>query len=771
MKIKRINFREGYVRLLMLMTTVVVGMAAVVPFFFSRREQIPGTGKVLRLIDTHDLWMHLFIMQEFDQVLGSGVIYPRWIPNINRGYGLLNMIYYPPGCFYITSLFHTVISDWHYVVFAVAGLALAGSGFALYFLARLFYSRIASAAAALFYMLIPFHMLDLYYRGALPQFIGYAFVPIIFYFVYRLGRQGRARYYAGLGLSFGLFLLTHLPVGLMLTYAIGFFALAWAYKEKDWRVGFRIALGMGLGLVLSAIYWLPAAAESRYAYEIASDWYPYHHYKSYITLLAVEEGTAYWTFWKLLNEVFVAHALAVLIPIIILAVMRKRAPEYAGLAKHDAGAVTHWQPNRMWITMGAVTIFMCTSLSIYVSKLLVAISVAVPAWRWLVISSVFASLLLAASIDLLRNGSERSKARVWACRALLGAMVAFNLWITAHGTILGALENYTYHPKAETTYDVIEPNWTPKGASLPQDLPDTPRVALSPEEGTAQIIRWDPQHREVSVKVDQPTSVRFRTYNFPGWTAYVDKNRVPMMSDKDGVMTVDVPAGIHSVEAVFQNSPPRTAGTVSFAFGLLTILGLTVVDRMKSRSALASRARSRSKGEDAFAPAEAEAAIQAGETEAQPAGGRRAGTLGAILSGKTAKLVAAGCACAVAIVIILLIARPFGPKPGGAEAPASERGRESRASVSAGSEVKVYIAGRDFVPVAADERSLSEVLQAVSTRNEGRVSELIQSGKSLRIDNDTKATILEVGTGKLKLRIAEGKEIMKEGWVPERWIH
>ena len=81
-------------RALLAISAITISTAALIPFFFSRVERVPGSDKVLRLIDSHDLWMHLYVVEQFDKVLRSGVIYPRWIPDINRGYGLLNMIYY-----------------------------------------------------------------------------------------------------------------------------------------------------------------------------------------------------------------------------------------------------------------------------------------------------------------------------------------------------------------------------------------------------------------------------------------------------------------------------------------------------------------------------------------------------------------------------------------------------------------------------------------------------------------------------------------------------
>lgn len=586
MRIQKLNLKRVSTRAFLAVGALAISAIAVIPFFFSRRERVPGSNTVFRLIDTHDLWMHLFIMPQFDKVLRSGVIYPRWIPDVNMGYGLLNMIYYPPGFFYLSAAVHTVVDDWIHTTFVVSVLALAGSGLTFYFLSRTFYSKHASVIGAIFYMLVPFHMLDLYWRGALPQFVGYCFLPLVIYFAFRLGSEGRPRYYAGLGLMVGLYLLTHLPVSLLLIYAMAFYAVVWSFKERDFRIALRVAGGVFLGLLLGAIYWLPASLETKYTYENATEWYPYH--ESYITLLPIKEGIPYYPFWKLLNEVFAAHAVVLVVVVMVLLVSVRRRSKgerrNAQLPERNLEPGSrHWSPTDMWMVMGIATVFMCTSFSIYVSKLLPSIQVAVPAWRWLVPASAFTALLLAACIDRLGKGSHLSWRPLWGYRVLVGAAIAFSLWISLHGVIVGSFSNPTYHPKADLIAELIEPNFTPKAASRPGELPDTSRVIITPEGASSEILSWKPQYRQLAVRSEVPCVVRLKTYNFPGWTARIDGQAAPITSDPDGVQTISVAGGTHLLDVSFNNTPDRTAGLLLFCLALVAIPALVVLDYKRPR--------------------------------------------------------------------------------------------------------------------------------------------------------------------------------------------
>jgi uncharacterized membrane protein len=518
--------------------------------------------------------MHLHTMEQFDKVLRSGVIYPRWVPDINHGYGILTLIYYPPGFFYLTSAFNAILNDWMNTLFVITTLALSASGLSLYFLARTFYGQLASAVAAVLYMMLPMHMLDLYWRGGLPQFIGYVFPPLVMYFAYKLGREGKPRHYAGFAIFYGLHLLIHLPVSLMFTYAVAFFAAAWAIKERNWRIGARLAGAMLLGLLLSAIYWLPAAFETKYAYEFASDLFPYH--QSYITLAPVLDADPYYDLWRLLNNIFAFNALALIATIVVLRYLRRSLAAGAGATS------VQWSPLAMWITMGIATTFMSTSFSGYISVLLPKIQITVPAWRWLTLAAMFTSLIVAAAIDGIRKQAAMPPKVLWTCRAAVVVVILLNVWLSVRWSVIRPLSHPTFHP-APSASSVVESSWTPKNATQPQELPDTPLVVAEPEGAAIEVSRWEPQDREVQVKVESPTIVRLKTYNFPGWTARLDGKVVPMLSDKDGIQQIEVPPGIHKIQAAFVNTPPRVAGTALSILALVLIAGLAIVDQLKGR--------------------------------------------------------------------------------------------------------------------------------------------------------------------------------------------
>ena len=113
-------------------------------------------------------------------------------------------------------------------------------------------------------------------------------------------------------------------------------------------------------------------------------------------------------------------------------------------------------------------------------------------------------------------------------------------------------------------------------------------------------------------------------------------------------------------------------------------------------------------------------------------------------------------------IIVFYITRP-------ASKSAPDSIGKTRAAQSVGNEVKLYIKGRDTIMVATDEKTLDQLITAISARN-GELEALIQSGRVLTVANGTRARIVEKGYGKTKVRIIEGDKILSEGWVPELWV-
>ncbi len=702
-----------------LLVALAIGAAVVAPYFFSHSSYVNGKQEY-QMIATHDMTNHYFYMDQFEKGVRAGEFYPRWFAEANNGYGIAVMNFYPPGFYYTTTLAHAVFSDWHTALFVLMALMMAGSGAAMYWLAHTFFSRAASVAAALVYMLLPYHLLDLYWRGALPETFGFIFLPLILYFAYKAGSMGTLRHIGGLGLLYGLYLLTHFPVGLMFSYALAFYVILWALRAKDWRILLRIAIGMTIGLAISAIYWLPAALEMKLVYEYTQEIFPYH--LSYIQGTPTPDRFA----WSL----YYGMKLNALLLIVVWLIYRlsPRADDARADNVADATIQARRMQISLWLAVGGASLFMTTAFSYDIGRFLPKIELTVPPFRWLAIACMFGALLAGAGVERLWRGEGLSPRRLWALRAAFGLVIALNLYVTYSGAVGSALKNGIFAPPAS----YVESSMTPREATHPEQLPDTPMVMIEPQQGgTSNIIEWSPQHREVRVQLEQPSRVRLKTYNFSGWTARVDGNRVPLASDDDGIQIVEVPAGVHTIETRFQNTAPRWAGIVISLLGFLAVLGLTVASRAQAeRRSPASRA-------------------------------------GSATAARRVRYAVIGVTVLVALVIIaLMVMRQTRSKPSAAGVAPEQR----RTSLTVGSQAALFIEGQEFIFVADDEPTLGELLGAVAAKEDDKVESLVHSGRVKRVANNSSVQVMEMAAGRVKVRILEGEHAMQSGWVIDRWV-
>jgi uncharacterized protein YqgC (DUF456 family) len=560
---------------LRVLAALVVAAAIGLPFFnHAKRNVAPLTNPSLVVPTTHDMAQHLVVMEQFDKVLRAGTLYPRWLPDANNGYGLAWTNYYPPGLYFVTSLINAPVKDWRYTLLIVSILGLAASGLFFYMVSRLFYGWLASGVAALLYMVSPYHALDLYWRGAIPEFMGFVLLPPIVYFAFKLGSSGNGRYFAGLGFFHGIYLLTHFPVAYLMTVALAFYAISRAVRERDWKIALRIGLGIAIALLLGSIYWVPAALEANLVAEHFSRLFPYH--KSYVTLMPGGDDFA-----ELINVSFAVQTLTLIVSIWLLYSVRDSASNISKVSV-DPGRTPQLAKRtqtRQWVLMAIATTFMCTSLSYYVSRFIPKVDSVSFAWRWLVIATFFTSLVAAAAIDRLTIPSSLSLRMSWACRFALAAAIALNVWCTVENVIIPTRSR----PQLVSPPSFLEPGFIPAGATQPQSMPAGPAARLDPPSGEVQIIRWDPLHREVRIDSGQPAILKLRTYNFPGWEARVDGQPKQILSDATGAQIVDILPGQHTVEVSFVNTPPRTLGGVLTGAAFLLICGLVSPDLVRRR--------------------------------------------------------------------------------------------------------------------------------------------------------------------------------------------
>jgi hypothetical protein len=80
---------------------------------------------------------------------------------------------------------------------------------------------------------------------------------------------------------------------------------------------------------------------------------------------------------------------------------------------------------------------------------------------------------------------------------------------------------------------------------------------------------------KVRIVAAGPVTLQFNTYDYPGWQVWLNGQRIEHRHEPPyGLITVDVPAGEHTLLLRMGSTPARTTGTIISGLALLTIVGI-----------------------------------------------------------------------------------------------------------------------------------------------------------------------------------------------------
>lgn len=97
-------------------------------------------------------------------------------------------------------------------------------------------------------------------------------------------------------------------------------------------------------------------------------------------------------------------------------------------------------------------------------------------------------------------------------------------------------------------------------ATLSIDKNNLPKKPYEIISGAGGIKILKNKFAEKIFQVDVLSTVKFRlnTYNFPGWTVYLDNKKLKIDDNNDyKLITVFIPKGHHQLKFIFQNTPIR----------------------------------------------------------------------------------------------------------------------------------------------------------------------------------------------------------------------
>jgi hypothetical protein len=484
-----------------------LSVASVVPFFFMGAVPAGESRWHLRVPATDDMWLHFDQMKSFYNGLAAGEIYPRWEEDTNRGFGAPTTTYYPPGIYYVTSALYRLTHDWMRTLLAMHVLLMIASGAMLYFYARQMMKPAAAAVAMAAYIVLPYHLIDQYYRGALAELLSFVWMPMMLFFIGCLlgetlpEKRGQAEWFgrrpqkmflniAGLAASYGAFLWSHPPTAYQFSLLLVPYILAMSIWRRAWSgllaVGFAVSLGIGL----SAVYVYPAAVEAELIrHEYVSNNWPYS--ESYV-FARTAWANAHRYFFNLLDASWVITLAAIVLCAGAIILYQRRSRVLPSPL---------WRQVILWSGMGCIALFMMTRYSDPLGRHIPRLEVGVFSWRMLAVTALVASLLAGTSaqlaIDALR---ERHRGKLAWFGTLAALVVLGGAGFSTFRVMIPQRNALLFVPETEhINYAMIPRTTAPED---PEELPEPGEVQLAEvhafRDDTADSSGPDPEQQDAS---------------------------------------------------------------------------------------------------------------------------------------------------------------------------------------------------------------------------------------------------------------------------------
>jgi hypothetical protein len=577
----------------------VLSAIAVVPYFFMGQpdEEQDQTRWSLRMPDTHDIFLHYDQMRSFYTGLRAGEIYPRWEVETNRGFGAPTTCFYPPAIYYVTSLFYFIARNWVLSLLWTHLAIMVASAAAIYLYARRSLSRSGAAVAMTCYIILPYHLIDQYQRGALAELLGFVWMPLILLFIeqlfappvrgsssadappeptprspsakgvttpdWRLSVVRATAGVAGLAIVYAAFIWSHPPTAFQFSMVLAIFIPVLALARKR-GTGIALAgVAIALGLALSSAYLYPAYLEKNLIHNefIAENW-PYR--ESYV-FLHTEYMDEHRPFFNLINMTWTANLAIILVSIVVLIL---------GYKKVQRPGQPRWQA-ALWAGIGLFASLMMTILSDPIGRRIPMIEIGVFSWRMLAITTL-AAALLAGCVAELGVWAFRARARAIGSLAwgTVGLLIASAAVFTIVAVAAPVWDGFLFVPETEHLNPTMVPRTAPDD---PEDLPEVEPVELDQGAGQVHVKRWLPQHREIDAELTEPDTVWVRTFNYPGWTATVDGRPASIQTGEDlGDIHIDLDKGEHKIVLDFLDTPVRRRGRLVSLASLAIVSSIVI---------------------------------------------------------------------------------------------------------------------------------------------------------------------------------------------------
>ena len=442
----------------------------------------------------------------------------------------------------------------------------------LYYFLRIYFPPLYSFVGVLLFSLSPYRILNIYVRGALPEFFAGVFFPLLLIAAYLLIKKKNINGLFLLVISISLLILSHpfmliVSMFLFIPY-VGFLLFK---DRKNIKSIFLLAGGILLGVLITSYYSFPLFFEIRYFYYGASSYHLtpnsflgiknfFHYNYPYFTKLDIF-GRGFFVNAGLIESLIVLISLIYLILSLFSNKLKVKL------------SIFHYA-----LFTGLLFAFMTLKWSGFIySNISILSNIQFP-WRMLSGFIFIPPILLAYLLSKIK-----SKVLVLLAIILICIIAFPQLYGKNYTNYNNNFYNFTEYNLNAVVMNTI---WTGRSEDYPIKNQKWGII-----EGNGKVIKTDVSNSKRIYEVIAENQIRMvdYTFYFPGWKVFVDK--VPTTiefqnSNYRGVITYLVPAGKHTVEIKYTDTKIRQLGKILSIFFIVLFVFLFLLRKKISKLTL-----------------------------------------------------------------------------------------------------------------------------------------------------------------------------------------
>ncbi len=478
------------------------------------------------------------------QELKSGQFPVRFVNELGNGGGYFLYNFYSPLVYYIGSFFHllgfSLVKATKLTFLLGYVLGLLGT----FVLLKKYVSYSFSILGAGIFITSIYLAYDSYTRGALGEFFAFSLLPWVFWSFLKLKDRGSYLNMCVAGLSYAVLILTHN----ITSYCVfPFLALIFFIGKFEKKSLLHFIGAVSLGLMISATYTIPLFFDYKFVNLSSNPSITGQYLTNFLNPLELS-GLSKTNFPfrpPLMGFTIFIPTLA----IILFKLLKKKK-----------------NPIIIYASIGfLISVFIVSDLSQFIWEGLPYLKFVQFPWRFLSVATILSTIIL-----VIFFSKKKYIGKIAIILITLSSIFVYSSYFRPTDGY-NYISKYRAEDPCQTTTWANEylPTWIKECLVANNKTPlvsGKAQVSNLNQESNGRVIKFN--------SVSDGGKLLIRRYFFPGWTVFVDENKVEAYSDgPNGLLAFNVPSGNHEIKVMLVETQINTlSNLMSFSALLVTLL-------------------------------------------------------------------------------------------------------------------------------------------------------------------------------------------------------